>query len=143
MNPWDSLPNGKRINEVLEFARNKLDSGNLLATSNARTATQARAWIAAWSAARGATQARAWSAAWSAARGAAWSAARDAARSAARDAAWDLVWNAVPALVAYDYAGELYDAELDVVELAAHAEDPAAVLMLPMLKVMKHTKEKP
>jgi len=130
MTPWDTLPNAKRIDGVLEFVRNNPNAP----WDAARDAARDAAWNAAWNAA--------WDAARDAARVAARDAARDAAWVAARDAARDAAWVAVTALVAFDYAGELYDADISVVELAAHAGDPAAILILPLLRVMYHTKDK-
>lgn len=94
MNAWDSLPNGKHIDAVLEFFRTHPYS------------------------------------AWAATRDAAW----DAARAAARAATWD----ATAALVAWDSAGDLFAADLSVVELAAHGGDHAAILLLPLKRVMEH-----
>jgi hypothetical protein len=125
MNPWDNLPNGKRIGEVLEFAWN---NPALVGGSQARFGIWGSQWHEVWR--------MAFDDAWI------------TVRNTELAATWDVLYNtqqelardAICALLAYDYAGELYDAELDVVGLAAHAEDPAAVLLLPMLKVMK---EKP
>jgi len=125
MNPWDSLPNGKRIDEVLEFAR---DNPALVGGSQLRYEKWGSQWHEVWR--------MAFDDAWITVQYkniiASWSGVLHTQQELARDA--------ICALLAYDYAGELYDAELDVVELAAHAGDPAAVLLLPMLKVMK---EKP
>lgn len=132
MNSWDDLPNGKKIDEVLEFAQN---NPALVGGSQARYEIWGPQWHEVWYAAFNA----------------AWSAIQDtelALRRTTFAGAWgavlqtqqELARDAVCALIVFDYAGELYDAELDVVELAAHAGDPAAVLLLPMLKIMK---EKP
>jgi hypothetical protein len=124
MNAWDSLPNGKNINIVLDFVRNHPNA--------ARGAARDAARGAAWGEARGA--------AWGEARGEAWDAARGAARDAAWDAAWGAAWGAaryaISALVAWDYAGDLFTADLSVVELAAHGGDPAATLLLPLKRVI-------
>lgn len=138
MNPWDSLPNGKRIDEVLEFTKHNLGA--------AWMASRYVGWdterITAWADARHA----AWRAAFDGGRRVVWELTKDVIRNVVWDPLLDKIrdttGDAVSALIAYDYAGELYDADLDVVELAAHAGDPAAVLMLPMLRVMRHTKEK-
>jgi hypothetical protein len=125
MNPWDSLPNGKKIGEVLEFAR---DNPALVGGSQLRYEIWGSQWHEVWR--------MAFDDAWITVRNtelaATWGVLYSTQQELTRDA--------ICALLAYDYAGELYDAELDVVELAAHAGDPAAVLLLPMLKVMK---EKP
>lgn len=125
MNPWDDLPNGKRIDEVLEFARN---NPALVGGSQLRQSVWGPQWHEVWSVAFRA----AWGVVQKSATTVAWSAVLHTQQELGRDA--------ICALLTYDYAGELYDADLSVVEMAAHAGDPAAVLMIPMLKVMK---EKP
>jgi len=136
MNPWDDLPNGKRIDEVLEFVR----EGNGVV----HIASRYEAWdmekILAWADARDAVFNAVRDSLEDIAGGALLLAVEAAVRDPQLDVVRGAVWDAASALLAFDYAGELYDAELDVVELAAHAGDPAAVLLLPMLKVMK---EKP
>ena len=127
MNSWDDLPNGKKIDEVLEFVRCNpnapWDATQDEPLDLARTTARDAAGLTAWDAAG--------------------AAAGVAVRGEAGVEAAIVAQDAALALADYDYAGELYDAELDVVELAAHAGDPAAVLLLPMLKIIKHTKEKP
>jgi len=152
MNPWDDLPNGKRIDEVLEFVRDNPDAD----------------WDAVWPIVWGNSCIKKWVVAGREAYQAdrffvlskindaltlatnrtvletLWSALRVVCGKQKHIvvpvSAWDVSASACRALVTYDYAGELYDAELDVVELAAHAGDTAAMLLLPMLKAMK---EKP
>jgi len=139
MNPWDDLPNGKRIDEVLEFARDNPNAGGLMAAIEARNAMRSSGIYSDWYAA--------------------WDVVRDTARVTSRDDEWtgvlraisrmtgatsqSVARDAVTALVVFDHAGDLYDADISVVEMAVHARDPAATLMLGLLKVMKHTKEKP
>jgi hypothetical protein len=129
MNAWDSLPNGKHIDTVLKFVRTHPKA--------ARDAARDAAWDAAQSAARDAARDAAWDAAQSAAR----DAARDAAGDAARDAARDAVRDATVALISWDYAGDLFTADISVVELAAHGGDPAAFLLLPLKRVMESQHE--
>lgn len=134
MNAWDSLPNGKHIDAVLEFFRTHPYSARDAAWDAARDATRGAAWGAAWDAVRAA----AWDAAWDAVRDAAWDAAWHAAWDATRDAAWGAARDATAALVAWDSAGDLFAADLSVVELAAHGGDHAAILLLPLKRVMEH-----
>ena len=135
--PWRNLPNARHIDAIMLHMLN-----------------HPKKWAAAWGAARGAAR----GAAWGAARGAAWDAARDAARGAARgatrnaawgarvatrgaatvaaraavwDAARDAAWGAYLALIAWDDAGELLDADMDLMKFLVEVQDPRAVLLMP------------
>jgi len=129
MNDWSNLPNARHIDAIMLHMLN-----------------HPKKWAAAWGAARGAAR----GAAWGAARGAAWDAARGAARGAAWgarvatrgaatvaaraavwDAARDAAWGACLALIAWDDAGELMDADMGLMKFLVEVQDPRAVLLMP------------
>ena len=78
-------------------------------------------------------------------RDAAWAAARNAARNAAWVAAWDAAWAAARdavlallALVAYDDCEKYLDMTPDSLQVwAVLSNDPAAILLLPMVQLMQ------
>ena len=117
-NAWDSLPNAKHIDRVIESIKTHSDE---------------------WTAARDMTRDAAWNAVWIAA----WVAVRFAAQDAARYAAWNAVCDVTCALVAYDDCAWMLDMEYD--KLRAYAiltENPAAILLLPAVKAFELIKEK-
>lgn len=151
MNAWDELPNAAHIDEVIAIAKRAgtLDVAREAAWDAAREAARDAARDAAREATREATRDAARDAAWDAAREAAWDVAREAAWTAAWDTDWDAAWKAawkaareaLIALVAWDYAGDLFKADLAVVEMVAHSDDPAAILMLPIKQLMEKNGE--
>ena len=114
MNKWSNLPNAKHIDWVIQSVKDNPREWN-----RAWDLVRDRSWIAA--------RDRAYDAARGAVRGAAWDAVRGAVHYA--------VWTSVLALVAYDdsvkYLSMTYE-ELKV--WATISEEPASILLLPMVK---------
>jgi hypothetical protein len=127
MSKWSHLPNAKYIDRIIADAK-----ANPTAWAAGWVAYDA-AWDAAWSVARESVYA--------AARGAVRDAALDAAWSVARDAAVTSVRDAVLALVAWDYAGDLMDLPADQVKVLAILGDQAAILLYPAIAIMETTQE--
>jgi len=118
MNDWSNLPNARHIDAILLHVRNHPKKW-----AAARDAARDAAWAAAWAAA--------WDAAWDAVRGAVRATAWDAVQATARDAACVAVWDACVALIAWDDAGELLDADMDLMKFLVEVQDPRAVLLIP------------
>ena len=119
---WSNLPNARHIDAILLHVRKhpgKWDAAWEAAWEAAREA--------AWDAACGAMRAAAREAAWDAAKDTAWDAAWDATRGAACVAAW----GACLALIAWDDAGELMDADMGLMKFLVEVQDPRAVLLIP------------
>jgi len=122
MNDWSNLPNARHIDAILLHVRN-----------------HPKKWAAAWTAARDAARVAAQDAVRDAARAtardAAWGAARATVRVAAQDAvrgaACVAVWDACVALIAWDDAGELMDADMDLMKFLVEVQDPRAMLLMP------------
>ena len=114
---WSHLPNARHIDAILLHVRKHPEKW--IAARNA-------AWGAAWVAARNATRNAAWDAR-VATRGAATVAAKDTAEGVARAAAW----GACLALIAWDDAGELLNADMDLMKFLVEVQDPRAVLLMP------------
>jgi len=122
MNDWSNLPNARHIDAILLHVRN-----------------HPKKWAAAWTAARDAARVAAQDAVRDAARAtardAAWGAARATVRVAAQDAvrgaACVAVWDACVALIAWDNAGELMDADMDLMKFLVEVQDPRAMLLMP------------
>ena len=126
MSAWSHLPNAKYIDRIIAHAK--------------ANPTAWAAWRVAYDAAYEAAYEAAWRVAYDAARAAyeaAWRVAQDAARGAARGAPWD----ALLALVAWDYAGDLMDLPAEQVKVLAILGDQAAILMYTAIAAMETTQE--
>ena len=145
---WSHLPNAKHIDRVLAHSEahpEKWAAAAVYAQDAAYTAARAAANVcrvvaltAAHTAALTAARAAARDAARGAARDAAWDAAWDAAYTAARNAAWVAAWNAIAALVAWDNCAHLLELTPDQLRVYSRlSDDPAAVLLLPAVIVLK------
>ena len=125
MNDWSNLPNARHIDAIMLHMLNHPKKWGA-----ARGAARGAAWDAARSAAWGATRGATRNAAWDA-RVATRGAATVAARAAVWDAARDAAWGACLALIAWDDAGELLDADMDLMKFLVEVQDPRAVLLMP------------
>jgi hypothetical protein len=147
MSRWSHLPNAKYIDRIID---------HVTANPKAWDAAVRDAAVrdAAYNAAVYAVRDAAYNAAYNAAavyaardavRDAAWIAVRDAVRDAAwiavRDAAWITVRDALLALVAWDYAGDLMDSPAEQVKVLAILGDQAALLMYTAIAAMETTQE--
>ena len=131
---WSNLPNARHIDAILLHVRKhpgKWDAAWEAAWEAAREAAREAAWDAACGAMRAAAREAAWDAAKDTAWDAAWDATRGAAWDAARGAACVAVWDACVALIAWDDAGELMDADMDLMKFLVGVQDPRAVLLMP------------
>ena len=72
---------------------------------------------------------------------AAWRVTYDAAQDAARGAARGAPWDALLALVAWDYAGDLMDLPAEQVKVLAILGDQSAILMYTAIAAMETTQE--
>jgi len=118
---WAHLPNAAHIDRIVAHAKEHPGKWDA-----------AKDRGAALNAARGAARHEVWGAAVDAA----WDAAVDAVHFASRDAAWD----AIAALIAFDYAGELFSLPRFVVRAMADKGDHAAVLLYPAMLAMGEDK---
>jgi hypothetical protein len=122
MNKWDTLPNAKHIDFVIESVKKYPDE---------------------WVVARDATWYAALDAAWDAAYYAAWGEALNEALDAVWDAAYYAARDAILALVAYDDCEQYLDMSYDeLLFMAKLTQIPATILLLPYAKAMELVKEK-
>jgi len=131
MSEWSHLANAKYIDRIIAHA--KANPTAWAAWRVAYDAAYEAAYEAAWVAAQLDSMATARDAAWVAA----WRVAQDAARGATRGAPWD----ALLALVAWDYAGDLMDLPAEQVKILAILGDQAAILMYSAIEAMETTQE--
>lgn len=124
---WAHLPNAVHIDRVLVHVKAHPDKWDL-AREAASVATRDSTLYAALYAARHAT--------WDAVRVAVWDAAWVAVRGVARISTRD----AIAALIAFDYAGELFSLPRFVVRAMADKGDHAAVLLYPAMLAMGEEK---
>jgi hypothetical protein len=126
MAKWSHLPNAMHIDRILASVKAHPE-----VWAQARYAAVHAARHAAWQAARDAARTAAWHAARDAAWHAAWEAARDAALNAAWDAAGDAAWDAIIALIAWDYCAQYLDLSSDKLEIWTKlSEKPECLLLL-------------
>jgi hypothetical protein len=128
MSAWSHLANAKHIDRIIAHVK---------ANSGAWAIWAYDAYDAAYEAAYEASRDAAQDAARGAARGAAWRVAYEALR----DAAWITVRDALLALVAWDYAGDLMDLPADQVKVLAILGDQAAILLYPAIRAIETTQE--
>ena len=118
MNAWSNPPNAKHIDWVIQSVKDNPDEWNRaldLARNAATDLARDRAWIAATDLA------------WDLARGAAYNAATDLAR--------DRSWGAILTLIAYDDSAKYLDMTYEELKVwATLTEEPASILLLPMVK---------
>jgi hypothetical protein len=142
MNVWDSLPNAKHIDCVIESVKKHPDEWH-----EAWYAAYGAAWdvarVATYDVARDALRNSARDAVWYAAWYAAWDATYDVARDALRNSARDAVWDSILALVAYDDCEKYLDMSYnELLFIAKLTEIPATILLLPYTKAMVLIREK-
>jgi len=117
--PWRNLPNARHIDAILLHISNHPGKWDV-AWDEVLTAVRGAARGAAQAAARGASRGAAWEAAW----GAVWQRVAQTETQAA-------AWCACAALVAWDDAGELMDADMGLMKFLVEVQDPRAVLLIP------------
>ena len=113
MNAWSHLPNAAHIDRVIQSIK-----------------SHPEVWSATWETARDMAYDAAWVAAWEVARDAAWADADPAA------------WGSILALITYDDAAKYLDMPSDQLKTwAILSEDPAAVLLLPLVIAFERISE--
>jgi hypothetical protein len=119
MNAWDNLPNAKHIDWALASVKANPD-----------------VWVAEWNEARRGAWDTAYAAVRITARRGAWDTAWGTAWDTAWGTAWDAAWGAIAALVAFDHCEKYL--KMTPEELTIWwklSDDPACVLLIPMVKV--------
>lgn len=139
MNAWSQLPNAQLIDWVIESVKDTPDVWAVTYDAERDAPAHARA-------ARVVAQDAARSVAWNAAHIAAMEAALTATWSACCAATWGAAYSAakgsVLALIAYDDSARYLDMTAEQLKIWARLSDePAAVLLLPYLRVLERIKE--
>jgi hypothetical protein len=138
MSEWSHLPNARHIDWVIADVRDNPDDWSSASSADAfafrntdrNTARKAAAWVASRNAA------------WIAVQRAAWDAARPSPdRLPGPLGAYSAALQACLALIAYDYAGALFDRPVEQVRVQAYLGQPAAILMLPACRIKEKRRE--
>jgi hypothetical protein len=133
MNDWSHLPNARHIDWIIASLKaNPEKWRDAYNSDEAWNTARFTAWIAASDTTSGTSRAVEWDSAWNAA----WHELCDAVWVDARSAAY----GSIAALIAYDDCSKYLTMTPDELRIwGALTEDPACVLLLPMVAVMNET----